>query len=315
MKPEEEIGIEQLEWVAIPPELKPGLSLQPLSKKKQKNWALVLHSRDIPCKAVRTETGRQLLVPADSFRQACEELKIYERENRNWPPPPLPERKLHENTASTLWVFILLAVFHNLTVKKYNPFGSWPLDWVEPGNAQAGKILAGEWWRLVTALTLHSGPLHLVGNIIAGTIFCTKLCRILGSGWAWFLILVSAIGGNLINALAQPAVHSSIGASTAVFSAVGLLAVLNMLHFRSSQWRRWPLPLAAALGLLALLGSGGENTDVGAHLFGFAVGCVCGLLTHLLFSWPGLPKKTMNVLLALVSPALVILSWWLALNQ
>ena len=41
--------------------------------------------------------------------------------------------------------------------------------------------------------------------------------------------------------------------------------------------RRWYLPLAAALALLALLGSGGENTDLGAHLLGFATGILLGL--------------------------------------
>lgn len=314
MMEENYIHIEQLEWVAIPPELKTGLSLQPLSKKKQKNWALVLHARGIPCKSAQTEIGRQLLVPADRFRQACDELKNYVQENRNWPPPPPPDRKLHENTASTLWVFILLALFHNLTVQGYNPLGSYRLDWVEHGAAQAGKILDGDWWRLVTALTLHSGPLHLVGNIIAGAIFCTRLCWILGSGWAWFLILLSGVSGNLINTMVQSPNHSSIGASTSVFAAVGLLATLNMLHFRRSLWRRWPLPVAAALGLLALLGTGGENTDVGAHLFGFTAGTLLGGLAHLLFSWQGLPRERLNKILAVVSVALVLVAWWLAIG-
>jgi membrane associated rhomboid family serine protease len=313
MMEDNDIHIEQLEWVAIPPELKAGLSLQPLSKKKQKNWALVLYARSIPCKTAQTEIGRQLLVPADHFRKACEELKKYEHENRNWPPPPPPDRKLHENTASTLWVFILLALFHNLTVQGYNPLGSYRLDWVEQGAAQAGTILDGEWWRLVTALTLHSGPLHLFGNIIAGAIFCTRICWILGSGWAWFLILLSGVSGNLINTLVQSPSHSSIGASTAVFAAVGLLATLNMLHFRQSLWRRWPLPVAAALGLLALLGTGGDNTDVGAHLFGFVAGTIIAMLTHLLFVKIDIPKKALNGVFAILTPLLVILSWWMAI--
>lgn len=314
MMEDNDIHIEQLEWVAIPPELRAGLSLQPLSKKMQKNWALVLHARSIPCKTAQTEIGRQLLVPADHFRQACDELKKYEQENRNWPPPLPPDRKLHQNTASTLWVFILLALFHNLTVQGYNPLGHHKLNWVEHGAAQAGTILDGEWWRLVTALTLHSGPLHLVGNIIAGAIFCTRLCWILGSGWAWFLILLSGVCGNLINTLVQSPNHSSIGASTAVFAAVGLLATLNMLHFRQSLWRRWPLPVAAALGLLALLGTGGENTDVGAHLFGFAAGTVIAALTHLLFAKTDLPKKRLNDLFAILTPLLVLLAWWMAIS-
>lgn len=118
----------------------------------------------------------------------------------------------------------------------------------------------------------------------------------------------------MINTLVQSPNHSSIGASTAVFAAVGLLATLNMLHFRQSLWRRWPLPVAAALGLLALLGTGGENTDVGAHLFGFAAGTVIAALTHLLFAKTDLPKKRLNDLFAILTPLLVLLAWWMAIS-
>lgn len=312
MNNDQKIHIEQLEWVAIPPELKSGLSRQMLSKKKQKNWALVLHAREIPYKFNQSEEGRQLLVPVQFVRQAYEELRAYEQENHNWPPPPPPERQLHENTASTLWVFILLALFHNLTVQGYNPLGSSRIDWVVHGSAAVDKILSGEWWRLITALTLHSGSLHLFGNIVAGAIFCTRLCWVLGSGWAWFLILLSGSCGNLLNALVQAPNHRSIGASTAVFATVGLLATINMFHFRRSLWRRWPLPVAAALGLLALLGSGGENTDVGAHLFGFVAGAGFGTLTHLLLTRPDIPKKTLNLLFAAITPALIVLAWLMA---
>jgi len=312
MSDDQKIHIEQLEWVVIPPELKSGLSRQLLSKKKQKSWALVLYAREIPYKFSQSEESRQLLVPAQHVRQAIEELRTYEQENRDWPPPPPPERKLRENTASTLWVFILLALFHNLTAQGYNPIGSSRLDWVMHGAAAVDKVWSGEWWRLITALTLHSGSLHLFGNIVAGAIFCTRLCWILGSGWAWFLILLSGSCGNLLNALVQAPSYRSIGASTAVFAAVGLLATINMFHFRRSLWRRWPLPIAAALGLLALLGIGGENTDVGAHLFGFIAGAGFGTLTHLLLARLNLPIEGLNKVFAVISPVLIVLAWLMA---
>jgi hypothetical protein len=37
-------------------------------------------------------------------------------------------------------------------------------------------------------------------------------------------------------------------------------------------------PLIAGLGLLAYTGTAGENTDLGAHLFGFIAGFALGLL-------------------------------------
>lgn len=311
---EKQIEIEQLDWVPIPPGLKDGLSDQIIPKRKLKNWALVLQSRQIPCRSENLDHKYQLLVPADQYQKACQELQQYEAENRNWPPPPPVERKLHENTASTIWILVLLAVFHNVTQQQINLFGHQPVNWVELGNAHAEKILRGEWWRLISALTLHSGPLHLTSNIALGAIFMVRLCRLLGSGRAWFLVLSAGALGNLLNAVIQSPDHRSIGASTAVFGAVGLLATINMLHFRSNLRRRWPLPLAAALGLLALLGAGGENTDIGAHLFGFLFGIGLGLVPG--YFTQGLKRSwgQINKGLAFLSAILVLASWWLALG-
>ncbi len=317
---EKNIEIEHLDWVAIPPELKQGLAQQPLSQRKLQNWTLVLQSRRIPCQARKNDRSWQLFVPAEHYQTACRELQHYETENRDWPPPPPKERKLHENTSSTIWILILLAVFHNLTIHKGDLFGQYHIDWFELGNAHAQKILSGEWWRLVTALTLHSGALHLAGNIAVGGMFMVRLCRILGSGRAWFLVLVAGILGNLVNACVQSPVHRSIGASTAAFGAVGLLAAINMLHFRENLWRRWPVPIAAALGLLALLGTGGENTDIAAHLFGFLFGIGLGFLSAYLADKNEPLTKSMsrthftNKILAITSIVIILTAWTLALT-
>lgn len=310
---EKHIEIELLDWVPIPPGLKDGLSEQIISKRKLKGWMLVLQSRKIPCHSKKLDTKWQLLVPVNQFQNACRELIQYETENQNWPPPPPVERKLKENTASTIWIFILLAVFHNITQQSINLFGHTPINWVELGNAHAEKILNGEWWRLMTALTLHSGSLHLVSNIALGGIFMIRLCQLLGSGRAWFLVLCAGSLGNLFNTLVQSPDHRSIGASTAVFAAVALLATINMLHFRSNLRRRWPLPIAAALGLLALLGASGENTDIGAHLFGFLAGIGVGLVSEystraIKCSW-----KQYNFGFVFLAIGLILTAWGVAL--
>jgi len=314
MLEEKYLEIEKLDWIPIPPGLKDGLSDQTIPKRKLKSWALVLQSRQIPCRSEKFDNKWQLLVPTDQYQIACQELILYETENRNWPPPPPVERKLHENTASTIWIFILLAIFHNITQQQINLIGHHPVNWMQLGNAHAEKILQGEWWRLITALTLHSGVLHLVSNIALGGIFMVRLCRLLGSGRAWLLVLASGGLGNLLNALVQSPNHQSIGSSTAVFGAVGLLATINMLHYRSNLRQRWPLPIAAALGLLALLGASGENTDIGAHLFGFISGIGFGLVENYFMQGIERPSKQLNRVLAIFSTTLVLVAWWMALK-
>ena len=253
-------------------------------------------------------------MPASYRDRACEELRLFEEENRNWPPQAPPAHPLAENTLATISVLILLATFHNLTQLDVTLFPFSQQDWVGLGNAQAARIVDGEWWRLVTALTLHADSLHLVSNLAIGGIFIIFLCRELGSGLAWSLLLGAGALGNLANAYAQPPSHSSVGASTTVFGAVGILAALSLVHYRQQLQQRWPLPVASALALLALLGTEGKNTDLGAHLFGFLFGICLGLITGNLLGRYGRPGRLLNALLAMLSAVVVVAAWWAALE-
>lgn len=286
-----------------------------LSEQHARRWALVLDSRAVPCLIQTHAGGWHLLVPPEHYELALFELRCYVRENAHWPPPPPQTRPLFENTLATLSVLILLATFHNLTRIDISLPGLSMPDWLALGNAQAGKILDGQWWRLVTALTLHADWAHLSSNLAIGGIFVIFLCRELGSGLAWSLLLSAGVLGNLVNAWVQPVSHSSVGASTAVFGAVGILASLSLVRYRHNLQRRWMLPVAAALALLALLGTEGKNTDLGAHLFGFVYGSFLGLITEYLVGRRGCPGPVLNALLALISIATVVGAWWAALMQ
>jgi len=52
-----------------------------------------------------------------------------------------------------------------------DPFCSaiWP-TLIEAGDMDSAKVLAGQWWRLFTAVTLHADLAHLMGNITFGVI-------------------------------------------------------------------------------------------------------------------------------------------------
>jgi membrane associated rhomboid family serine protease len=296
-------------WRGISRDLGEEPTLGILSRRRTDLWALVLEARRIPCRTEPSGDGWRLLVPAACRQAALRELRLFEEENRHWPPPLPPQHPPARNALATVSVLLLLATFHNLTLLDLPLPGHGSIDWVALGNADAGKILSGEGWRLLTALTLHSGWLHLLGNLAIGGVFIVRLCRDLGSGLAWSLILASGAFGNLLNAFVQSPDHRSVGASTAVFGAVGLLAGLGQVRFRHNLRKRWPLPLAAALALLALLGTGGENTDLGAHLFGFASGFGLGWSTGHLLKRYGRPGRRLNALLALVGAAAVISAW------
>ena len=102
----------------------------------------------------------------------------------------------------------------------------WPLTgersqgafWFVAGRADAKLILAGEFWRCVTALTLHADMPHVLGNAIFGTLFMGAVFRVLGPGLGGTLVLASGIVGNLVNAFLHGSAHSSVGASTLKYS-------------------------------------------------------------------------------------------------
>jgi membrane associated rhomboid family serine protease len=128
-------------------------------------------------------------------------------------------------------------------------------------------------------------------------------------------MLASGLLGNLLNAWLQHPDHRAVGASTAIFGAVGLLAAISMARYRHNlrARRRWTLPVAAALGLLAMLGVGGENTDLGAHLFGFLFGLPLGFAAELAVERLGRPGNVWNAVLAAAAVGIVISAWWSAL--
>jgi len=305
-------GVED-EWLAVPGELDPGGIDTILPKRRARTWATVLEARRLPCRLIHVGDGWQLEVPASCLEAAQEELRLFERENRHWPPPLPPRQPLADNALSSLCVLVLLATFHNVTLLDIDLLGHHPVDWSALGNAYAGKIRNGEWWRTVTALTLHADWLHLLGNLAIGAVFVVRLCRLLGSGLAWSLVLLSGLLGNGLNALLQPYHHQAVGSSTALFGVVGLLASLSLMHYRQALWRRWPVPVAAAAGLLALLGSGGERTDLGAHLLGFVFGMILGAAAGAVLERHERPRGWADVLLSLAAAGVVLISWLAAL--
>jgi membrane associated rhomboid family serine protease len=188
-------------------------------------------------------------------------------------------------------------------------------DWWSAGAAQAGLIADGEWWRTLTALGLHADLEHLASNLAFGSFLGLLLVQLLGPGLAWLAILLGGALGNALNALLQPTAHTAVGASTAIFAALGILATLawrRRLVLWTRGLRRW-LPLAAGVMLLAYLGFGGERTDIGGHVAGFAAGTALGV--GLACAGDRVPQAaSAQWIFGIAALALFALAWLLALR-
>jgi membrane associated rhomboid family serine protease len=272
--------------------------------------ALVLESLQIPHRIVDDAVGCALVVPADRSAQAMTELRLYDEEN----PPQRPRRTkpiVYQNAIPGVIAYVLVI----FAVAWFATTSFLGQDWLGAGRVDGALVRAGEWWRAVTALTLHGGLRHLIGNIVFGAFFGFFAGRLLGSGIAWLAILVAAASGNALNMLLLESTHRSIGASTAVFAALGIIAGFVWRGKLMAQ-DRWPYrvgPIVGGLALLMYTGTGDANTDIGAHLMGFLCGFAGGMLLIVFRDRLGNPRWQMAA--AAMSIALLIGSWIVAFQR
>jgi len=153
------------------------------------------------------------------------------------------------------------------------------------GGAAPGLVAAatqGESWRLVAAIFLHVGILHLAVNAYALWVLGELVEDLFGGRGLWILFLGGGVAGTVASVLAARA-PMGVGASGGVFSMLG--ATLGVLlargrifppRFRSALFKNALLMTLANLALGQMI----PQVDNRAHLAGLAAGFVLGLLLH-----------------------------------
>jgi rhomboid protease GluP len=280
--------------------------------------AFVLTALGIASEILWTGTAHSLLVEAAQAAAARTHLARYAAEasaaraaaaaaaREPVPPADHPDAWL----GAALYALLLYVVSFAIA----NGFGR--LDAFSLGELSGDALRAGQWWRAVTALTLHRDLAHLAGNLGFGVWIGYYAGARLGPGIAWALTLLAAAGVNLLDGRFGPAQYRSVGASTAVFAALGLVAAVTWRERRRTGVRRllrWS-PLVAGVILLGWTGSEGENTDLVAHGLGFVCGVLCGVLAA---SAPvrRVLQRVPQWLAGGATLALVALAWVLALRS
>src|ERR1700676_4914546 len=274
-------------------------------------YALVLEAKGIPYERVESD-GAWLLVVAPPLAQAAaDELTRYAAERavrREAPAPFVPFAGSAMGAAVYAFVLILVAYCAGLEL-----FG---VDWLGAGALESKGGAAGGGGGAVTALTLHLDQEHLLGNLLFGIGIGVLAGRMFGPGFAWLGILLSGAAANIVDMLVSPLGHRAVGASTAVFAALGLLAGFGWGERRGLRDRRlyrWA-PLFAGVCLLALLGAGTEHVDVLGHLLGFMTGTAAGWI----FAHAGLPRTRSTAFQLTTGTIAVVLlggAWFLALRH
>ncbi len=139
-------------------------------------------------------------------------------------------------------------------------------------------VLAGQWYRLFTAMFVHIGIAHLAVNCLYLFIFGSGLERYLGGVKLLFIYLISGLVGCIAMLMFSRGV--SAGASGAIYGLVGALMAISYREKRAvSGYSFYMLLMFAICGL----GFGFLMPNVGnfAHIGGFIAGGVIGAFVKL----------------------------------
>ncbi len=246
-----------------------------------------------------------LTVDPEEADEAAAQLALWQEENRGYHPHA-------EGTPD--WEWQLSPLLHLALPAGFWFFGQTQSigPWIKQrGLADAEAMLRGEWWRSLTATTLHADNEHLLGNLLSGYFVLTLLGRRLGFGQSLFWLTLAAAFTNAGVALMSPD-HRSLGFSTVVFAGLGLMSGMEtLLRKRPFEgWRRVS-PLLAAF-FLAIMTGLGENSDIRAHFGGFFMGAMLSIPAKASQARAGSPPW--QLLWAALGFGAYAVAWWLALR-
>ncbi|MBQ0990425.1 rhomboid family intramembrane serine protease [Micromonospora sp. PSH03] len=135
-----------------------------------------------------------------------------------------------------------------------------------------GGIAEGQWYRLVTAMFLHYGVLHLLLNMWALWVLGRSLEANLGRVRFAALYLIAGLGGNVAAYLFSSPRAATVGASTAVFGLFAALIIIERKLGRDIS-RIIPILVINLVFTLAVPG-----ISIPGHLGGLVVGALMALV-------------------------------------
>ena len=242
-------------------------------------FSLVLLAADIPHRIrVVSPAQMEIYVALPQKEKALKELSAYAEENDDHPANSdvTPGFTPIFQAMSPLIIGCLACL--------YGISGDWQPQalWFSKGAGDSTAILHNhEFFRLVTALTLHADVVHLLSNCVIGLFLLHFFLLLTGNGIGLFAVFLTSVSANYLNVLMHGPGHLFVGFSTAVFSIIGMLCTISFALKTKRFLLHLFMAIMAGLALLALLGTEGERTDLGSHLFGLFCGLIGGNMVRL----------------------------------
>lgn len=283
------------------------------SQRQAMDWSLVLASQDIhpiiagPGEQQEAPEEWALLVAPTQYEAAVAAIRQYRLENRGWAwRTALPGSGLEIHTGALCWCVVLI-------------FWHWVATFISPGLASAGQmsniaVAEGEWFRLFTAVLLHSDLAHLLANVTFGAIFLGLAMARFGWGVTLLATFLAGALGNILGYVLYEAPYRGVGASGMMMGALGLLCIHSFALWRKSpKAARYILSGVIAGFLLFVLFGFSPGSDILAHLGGFLGGLFFGALLSFIREQKLQERKWNLPAMALVALTMTV-TWALALR-
>jgi rhomboid protease GluP len=147
------------------------------------------------------------------------------------------------------------------------------------------KVQQGEWWRLVTAIFLHAGWMHLLGNMIGLYVLGAIVEPMLGKYRYLIGYFVTGIGSMVLvtvlanlNLIREAAV---VGASGAIMGLLGMIGSIFLIRWRQNH-EAIAVQRLKMVGLIIVFQTIFDmmtpRVSMAGHLSGLGVGFVMGII-------------------------------------
>jgi rhomboid protease GluP len=278
------------------------------SKRQAMDWSLVLASQGIETTIDILPEGRQwvLLIDAQDHERGMEAIRQFRLENRGWNwQQKLQWPAITFHWGVVLWCFVVALVYWADISKGDALRGLGAMD--------SSAVGQGQWWRVFTAVTLHSNLGHLAANLTTGFLLVGLAMARYGPGVGLFASYLAGAFGNVAGFLLYQGPYRGLGASGMVMGALGLMSVQTLSHWggRPKLSRYLLSSVLAGFMLFVLLGLDPQS-DVVAHLGGFVGGALLGVLLARAPLRP-LHNYLLNFATVALSISLFLWTWWKAL--
>jgi membrane associated rhomboid family serine protease len=195
------------------------------------------------------------------------------------------------------FVFLAVNVFVFLLMSWAAPDGSRDSGVLVVYGAKVNTLIdAGQWWRFVTPIFLHTGAIHLLVNMYSLFILGPYVEKLYGSARFVFFWIATGIGGVFASYLAsRPGMQGgalgsfffrgdnnvpSAGASGALFGLIGVLFVfgIKFRHELPEGFKRaFGTGMIPTILINLFIGYSIPNIDNAAHMGGFVAGALLAL--------------------------------------